>query len=391
MRTGGHILLQLLACAVLGGWLMAASGGPAAAQGIETSAPHALLIDAHTNTVLMEKNADEQFEPASLSKLMTVEVVFHAIKEGRLKLTDTFHVSENAWRRGGAASGGSTMFAALNSDIALEDLLRGIIIQSGNDACIVVAEGMAGSEEAFASMLNARAREIGLTASNFTNSTGLPDPNHVVTARDLAKLARHIVNEYPDLYQIYSESEFTWNDIRQHNRNPLLRESPGADGMKTGHTTAAGYGLVGSVVRDGQRVIMVIAGLKSARERAAEARKLIDWSFRAFEQVELFDAGEVVGTARLFGGEKRQLELTGDGAIRILLPRAVRRKLDARIVYRGPIRAPVEQGDRVAELRVSTDDGVSLSVPLYAAEDVARGALHQRALDSVLDLATRWW
>jgi D-alanyl-D-alanine carboxypeptidase (penicillin-binding protein 5/6) len=366
-------------------------GGIAQAQTIETSAPYVIVIDYDSNTVLLEKNADKSVPPASLSKLMTIEVVFHAIKEGRLSLDDTFHISENAWRKGGAVSGGSTMFAELDSDIKLSDLIQGVIVQSGNDACIAIAEGMAGSEEAFASMLNERARELGLTNSHFANATGLPDPNHRMSMRDLVKLARHMIQEYPDLYRYYSQPEFTWNGILQRNRNPLLREAPGADGMKTGYIKESGYGLVGTTLRDGQRVIVAMTGLESPRERAEEARKLIDWTYRSFEQIELFEAGQKVGEARMFGGTKRWLRLVGEGPVRILLPRGQREKLKARIVYRGPIIAPVEEGTRVAEMRVTTDVGVTLSVPLYAGENIEVGQVHQRALDAVLDLITRWW
>lgn len=366
-------------------------GSGVRAQSIETSAPHVIMLDSDTNTVLLEKDADTPVPPASLSKLMTAEVVFQALEEGRLSLDDKFHISENAWRKGGAPSGGSTMFAELNSDIALGDLIQGVIVQSGNDACIAIAEGMAGTEEAFAQLLNARAAELGLTNSHFSNATGLPDPYHRMSVRDLAKLARHIIRTYPEYYKYFSEPEFTWNDIRQYNRNPLLREAPGADGLKTGYIREAGYGLVGSTLRGGQRVILAMAGLGSIRERAAEARKLIDWAYRAFEQITLFEAGQTVGEARVHGGEERWVKLTGDGDIKILLPRAARRRMTARVVYMGPLLPPVEKGQRVAELRVTTEDGVHLAVPLYAAENVGRGRLHQRALDAALDLITRWW
>lgn len=364
---------------------------PASAQTIETAAPYVILIDSDTNTVLLEKNADTPVPPASLSKLMTMEVVFEALKAGRLGLDDTFHISENAWRRGGAPSGGSTMFAAINSDIRLEDMIQGVIVQSGNDACIAIAEGMAGTEEAFASLLNRRAREIGLTSSNFRNATGLPDPDHVMSMRDLARLARHIIRTYPEYYTYYSQPEFTWNRITQRNRNPLLQSTPGADGMKTGYIRESGYGLVGSAIRDGRRVILAMNGLPSLRERAEEARKLIDWAYRAFEQITLFEAGQAVGEARVHGGEKRWVQLVGEGDIRILLPRSARRRVSARIVYRGPLMPPVTRGQQVAELRVVADDGVNLSVPLYAGEDVGRGPLHRRALDSAFDLVVRWW
>jgi D-alanyl-D-alanine carboxypeptidase (penicillin-binding protein 5/6) len=362
------------------------------AQSIETSAPYVIMIDSDTNTVLLEKNADEPVPPASLSKLMTVEVVFQALEEGRLRLDDLFHISENAWRKGGAPSRGSTMFAELNSDVALSDLLRGIIVQSGNDASIALAEGMAGTEEAFATLMNERARELELTDSHFRNSNGLPEVDQRMSVRDMAKLARHIIRTYPEYYKYFAEPEFTWNNIRQFNRNPLLREAPGADGLKTGHLQESGYGLVGSTLRDGRRVILAMTGLKSIRERAEEARKLIEWAYRAFEQITLFDAGQTVGEARVYGGDKRWVRVEGAGAIKILLPRAARRRMTGHIVYSGPVLAPIEKGQRVAELRVNVEDGgVNLTVPLYAAESIGPGKLHQRALDAALDLLTRWW
>lgn len=361
------------------------------AQTIDTKAPFAVLIDAATGTVLFEKNADQQIPPASLSKLMTIELVFQALKEGRLKQDDTFFVSENAWRKGGANSGGSTMFAILDSEIKLIDLIRGVIIQSGNDACIIIAEGMSGSEESFAREMNNRAAELGFHNSRFTNSTGLPDPNHVMTARELGFLARHIITSYPELYKIYAETEFTWNDILQHNRNPLLRSVTGADGLKTGYTSEAGYSLVGSVVRADLRLIVVVTGLKTRRQREEEARKLLEWGFRTFEQITLFDADEEVGTARVYGGDKWSVKLVGNGPVQILLPRDARGKLRADVRYIGPLIPPVQEGDRVASLKVTSENGISLSVPLYAGEDVGRGPLHRRATDAVLDLMTRWW
>ncbi len=242
----------------------------AAADKFETKAKHAILMDAETGTVLFQKAADEPTPPASMAKLMTTLVVFEALKSGQLTLDTEFMVSENAWRTGGATSGGSTMFAKLGSSIKVSDLLRGIIVQSGNDACIVVAEGMAGTESTFANLMNAEARKLQLEDSHFTNATGLPDPGQHVTVRDLATIARHIVYDFPQYYEIYSETEFTWNKIRQENRNPLLDATIGADGLKTGYTEELGYGLVGSAVRDGQRLILVMNGLASEKERAEE-------------------------------------------------------------------------------------------------------------------------
>src|SRR5438445_4150229 len=246
-------------------------------------APTAILMEATSGSVLFEKNADELRAPSSMMKLMTAEVVFHAIKQGDVKLTDQYVVSENAWRKGGAPAGGSTMFAAIHSHIPVDDLLHGAIIQSGNDACMVLAEGIAGNERTFAEMMTKRARELGLTQSTFANSNGLPDPGNKMTVRELAKLARHIIQTYPDFYKLFGEREFTWNKIRQQNRNPLLTTLEGADGLKTGFTKEGGYGMVGSAVQNGMRLIVVVNGLEDPDDRASEAKKMLEWGFRNFE------------------------------------------------------------------------------------------------------------
>lgn len=383
------VLYNLCRALVVALLLLSSVHSASLAQTIDTKAPYAILIDAETGTVLFEKNADEAVPPASLSKLMTMEVVFNALKEGRLSPSDKFFVSENAWRKGGANSGGSTMFAELGSEITLENLIKGVIIQSGNDACIIIAEGMAGSEEGFADLMNRRAQQLGLNASYFLNSTGLPDPNHVMSARDLAFLSRHIIQTYPDYYKIYAEREFEWNGINQQNRNPLLRSVTGADGLKTGYTSEAGFSLVGSAVRADLRLIVVVTGLERRRDREEEARKLLEWGFRSFQQVTLFNAGDEVGTARVYGGETWTVPLTGDGAVQILLPRVAQRKFRARISYMGPVIPPIAEGDRIASLDVTTEDGISLSVPLYAATDVEEGPLHRRALDAAWNLISR--
>ena len=269
----------------------------------ESSAKQAILMDSGSGKVLFEKNADELMHPASMSKIMTMIMVFERLESGRLSLDDEFTVSENAWRRGGATSGGSTMYLELNSRVSLDNLIKGVIVQSGNDACIVIAEGIAGSEQAFADMMTDRARELGLEQSTFQNSTVLTHPEHQMTPRELALLARYLIEVFPEYYQIYSIPEFTWNNITQPNRNPLLNSYPGADGIKTGYVQAAGYGLTGSAKRDGRRLIMVINGLDSARARAEESRKMLDWGFRQYLTVELYQAGDRVGRARVGGME----------------------------------------------------------------------------------------
>lgn len=366
--------------------------GPASAQtAFETAAPYAYMVDPDSNTVLLEKNADDLIAPASMAKLMTAEIVFHMLREGRLSLDDEFTVSEDAWRRGGATSGGSTMFLQLNSSVRLEDLLRGVIVQSGNDACIVIAEGVAGTEDAFADLMNRRAREIGLTNSNFQNSTGLPHPDQRVTARDLARLAEHIIETYPDFYEYYSEPSFAWNGITQQNRNPLLRENIGADGLKTGFTEESGYGLAASAVQNDQRLILVVNGLNSQRQRAEETRRVMQWGFRAFERTVLFDAGETVGEARVYGGEASRVPLVGRGAVAALVPRGAERDFRARIVYEGPVPAPVAEGVQIGTLEVRNGESVIMRQPLYAGRDIPAGSMARRAFDGLQELVLGWF
>ena len=364
--------------------------GLANAQLYQTKAKQALLLDADTGTILFAKEADTKIPPASLAKIMTMEVVFNQLKNGNLSLQDNFFVSENAWRKGGTSSGGSTMFAKLNSEIPLADLIRGVIIQSANDGSIIIAEGLGGSEEAFSSLMNERGRAIGLNNSNFVNSTGLPAEGQYVSIRDLAKLARHVIAEYPDYYQFYSEPEFEWNKINQRNRNPLLRMKIGADGMKTGYTEASGYAIVGSAIRDGQRLIAVLSGMESKKQRAEEARKILDWGFRAFEKVALFEDKEVLGQANVYGGQKSGVDVVGKGPVEIYLPIGNRDKLRARIVYKGPIIPPVEEGAQVATLKVWIGDELSQEIDLYAGETVEKGGLQRQAVDALKELLFGW-
>ncbi|MDP2356465.1 MAG: D-alanyl-D-alanine carboxypeptidase family protein [Beijerinckiaceae bacterium] len=359
-----------------------ALAAPARAQTIATSAPFAILVDAESGSVLFEKNADDPMSPASMVKVMTAEIAFKALKDGSLNPEDTMTISENAWRRGGAPSGGSTMFAQLNSRVRVIDLLRGAIIQSGNDASIALAEGMRGTEEAFAAAMNMRARELGMTRTTFRNSWGAFHPEQKTTSRDLATLSVHVVRNYPDLYKIYGETEFTWNKIRQLNRNPLLTMNIGADGLKTGNIEDSGFGLIGSAVEGGTRLVVVVNGLKTGRERAEEARKLLVWGLRAFDHRALFAKGEVVGAARVFGGAVGSVPLVSDTPVRVMSPRGSNERLVGRIVWQGPIVAPVKEGDQIARLKVFRGKTLALDIPLRAAQDVEPGALHQRALDA---------
>jgi len=363
---------------------------PASAQLFETKATQAFMIDADTGTVLFAKDADKPIPPASMAKLMTLEMVFNAIKAKRMTLDDTFVVSENAWRTGGAPSGTSTMFAKLKSAVRVEDLIQGVAVQAANDGCIVLAEGMAGSEANFAAQMTERAREIGLSKSTFVNSTGLPADGQQTTVRELTLLALHIWRHYPDFFHYYGQPDFTWNKIAQRNRNPLVAMGIEADGFVAGASEQEGFGLVGTVSHNGTRVIAAISGLANDRERSEEARKLLEWGSRSFQKTEIFAKDEVVGEAQVFGGAKSGVALKAKGPVDIFLPIANRDKLTARIVYNGPVSAPVEEGQPVGELRVWIGDTLSQQTPLFAAEKVAVGTLPQRALDAAKELAVGW-
>ena len=385
--TVAIISLRSIALAATFAWLSLCN---AQAAPFETKASEALMVDAETGTILFAKEPDKQIAPAALAKLMTMEVVFHAIRQGRNTLDDTFEVSENAWRTGGAPSGGSTMFAALKSKIRLGDLIQGIIVQSANDGAIIIAEGMAGSEEQFADLMNARAREIGLKASTFRNSSGLPAEGQVVTVRELVKLAMHIWRDYPEFYKYYAQPEFTWNRIRQRNRNPLLAMNIGADGLATGYTEESGFAIVGSVSRNGRRVFVAMSGMKSEVERATEARKLLDWGMDGLRKTNLFAVDEIVGEAVVYGGAKSNVALTAKAPVAIFVPAADSNHVSARIVYDGPVVAPVEQGAPIGQLKIWVGDTLSQEIPLYAAEAVGKGALYRRAADAVTELLTGW-
>jgi serine-type D-Ala-D-Ala carboxypeptidase (penicillin-binding protein 5/6) len=371
--------------------ILAASSATLRAAGappgtFQTSVPNAILLDPETNSILFEKNADQPVAPASLAKLMTLEFVFNQLKEGKLKLDQQFTITDNAWRKGGAPSHGSTMFAAIHSEVSLDDLLHGIIIDSANDACIAIAEGLAGNETAFGQMLTKRAREIGLEHSTFTNATGYSDPHLRVTARDLAQLARHIMHTYPEYYPYFALRDFTWNKIHQENRNPLLGMGIGADGLKTGDTAEAGFTLVGSAVQEDLRLIVVLTGAKSEKERADEAHKLLEFGFHGFQARVLFAEGQTVGEARVFGGDSRYVPLVGHGIIRVMIPRENEERLSARIVYTGPIPAPVSKGTPIGKLRVWRGENLALEVPLAAGEDVGEGSMPRRAMDGATEL-----
>ncbi len=340
---------------------------PAVAASFDTRAKQAFLIDLSTGAILLDKDAHTRMPPASMSKLMTAYLVFERLKSGALSLNDEFPVSLEASRKGG-----SKMFLAAGHRARLEDLIRGIVIQSGNDACIVVAEGLSGSEAAFAELMNAKARDLGLKDSHFVNATGWPDPDHYMTARDLATLARSLYEEFPEYYHFYSERSFKYSGIKQNNRNPTLDRVEGADGMKTGYTDGSGYGLVASAERDGRRLIMVLNGMASMAERGSEAERVLNWGFGAFGTYKLLRAGETVETAELWLGQKSAATLVVDHDLTVTLPRASRADLKVLVRYEGPTRAPVFKGEQLGSVIVTAPDVEPIERPLYVAETVER-------------------
>lgn len=354
--------------------IAAAVAHPAAAQlgQVETQARQMILMDYDTDTVIFEKNADELMPPSSMSKLMTAYMVFEQLEAGKLRLDDMLPVSEKAWR-----IQGSKMFVPLGGRVKVEDLLRGVIIQSGNDACIVLAEGIAGTEERFAEMMTDRARQLGLKNSTFRNASGWPDPQHLTTARDLATLAKLIISRFPQHYHFYSEKEFTYGvdqvtkkPITQGNRNPLLYKDIGADGLKTGHTEAAGYGLTASVKRGDRRLIMVFNGVKSMNERSREAERLMELGFSQFDNYKIFTAGTVVDEADVWLGNAARVPLVIDRNLAMTLPRQTRGNIKVTVSYDNPIPAPIAKGTPIAKLTVVNRDAVVSEVPLLAGADV---------------------
>lgn len=342
------------------------------AQALETPASHAYLIDTTTGAVLFDKNGDQLMAPASMSKLMTLFMVFERLQDGRLSLDDKFYVSENAWRKGGAKTGGSTMFLEPSMRVRVEDLIRGIIVQSGNDACIVVAEALGGSEESFATEMTDRARELGLTDSIFKNATGWPDPEHRVSSRDLAKLAQVTAERFPEYFHYYSEKSFIYNGIKQSNRNPLIYKDMGADGLKTGHTVESGYGLVGTAVRQDRRLVLVVNGLSSKKMRSSESERLLEWGFREFNNYQMFKSGDVVTDANVWLGKQGTVPLLIEDDLTLTLPKRSRRDMKVTVSYEGPLPAPIQKGQRVATLTITAPDVDTLEIPLVAGDSVTQ-------------------
>ena len=354
--------MQRIASAMLAFLLLAAG-----ARADTTIAPNAILIDGTTGTVLLEKDADTPLPPASMSKLMTVLMVFERLKAGVLSLDQTFPVSRKAWKMGG-----SKTFVRVNRRVSVADLLRGVIVQSGNDASIVLAEGISGSEDAFAAAMTARARELGLESANFTNATGWPHPQHLISVRDLARLAQIIVTEFPELYPMFAERDFEFSGIKQRNRNPMLGRVPGADGLKTGHTNDSGYGLTASAERDGRRLYLVLNGLRNSRVRARESERLIEWGFREFAAYPLLRQGEAVEAAAVWLGSMDRVPLVPDRDVVLSLKRQLRSGLKATVKWTGPVVAPVAKGQKLAILRLEAPGIQPVEHPLYAGADVER-------------------
>ncbi|MGE3714438.1 MAG: D-alanyl-D-alanine carboxypeptidase family protein [Alphaproteobacteria bacterium] len=334
---------------------------------IETAAKQAIMVDADTGAVLLNKQADEPMHPSSMSKLMTVYVAFHRLKEGRLNLTDTLPVSEKAWRKQG-----SKTFVRLGENISVDDLLHGIIVQSGNDACIVLAEGISGSEESFAQEMNRLGKEIGLTHSHFVNATGWPDDNHLMTARDLATLSIHLINDFPEYYPLFAIPQFKYSDITQHNRNPLLGSSLGVDGLKTGHTEAGGYGIALSARQDNRRLVLVINGLSSEKERAEEGKQLLAYGFREFTNRTLLKKGQQVAEADVWFGSEKTVPLVASQDLVTTLPAGDKPDVTFTLKYISPVPAPVTKGAHVADLHIASAGQEAVVVPLHAANDVAK-------------------
>jgi len=341
---------------------------------IDTAARFALIMDFNTGATLLDKEGDAPMPPSSMTKLMTAYIVYGMLKSGRLTLTQELPVSERAWRMQG-----SKMFVPLNGAVKVEDLIRGVIVQSGNDACIVLAEAVAGSEEGFTDLMNAKAKELGLTASSFRNSTGWPDPQQRMSCRDIAALARRLITDYPEYYRYDNEKIFKYNNIEQQNRNPLVQKGV-ADGLKTGHTDEGGYGLVASSARGGRRVIVVVNGLTSMHQRAEESERLLEWAFREFENVKLFSAGDTVDAAKVWLGAHPTVPLVGGQDLVLTMPRQWRNSAKIAVEYENPVPAPVSRGDVLGKLTVSGQGVPGMDVPLLAGADVPRLGLPGRAV-----------
>jgi D-alanyl-D-alanine carboxypeptidase (penicillin-binding protein 5/6) len=385
----GIVELVLATAVLLGVWssLVHAQG---ASKDFVPKSKNAILMDGDTGGILFRHNSEVLVPPASMSKIMTVAVVFKLLKQGKLQMSDEFVMSVNAWRKGGAPSGTSAMMVPVNTKVRLDELLQGVIVQSGNDAAMAIAEGIAGNEDAFARLMEEEARRIGLEKSQFRNATGLFHPDHLMSVRELAVLARHLMREYPQYFPLFAQREFLYRRHKFMNRNPMLFADPNVDGMKTGYIKQAGYGIVVTSKVNGRRLVVVVAGSASEAERRDEVRRLLDWGSTNVGEFKLFEANEIVGRARVWGGSALYVPLTGNGDVNVWLPRfPAAQRLRGEIVYAGPLKAPLSKGTEVARLRVTSTSNAMQEVPLYAAEDVPEGGMMRRGLDSLAHLAFR--
>lgn len=380
--------LAVLAALLL--WTMPPRGQAAEQRLPELKAKQIYLVEAKTGTVLLAQNENQAFPPASLAKLMTMDLVFEAIRKGEVSPSTAFPVSEFAWRTGGAPSGTTTMFAALKSTVPLEDLIRGVVIQNANDACIIIAEGMAVTEAQFAERMTARARDLGMMRSSFANATGLPDQVSVTTAHDLVLLARHIYTNYPDYYRLYSAPDFTWNKIFQRNKNPLLQLGIGVDGLGAGFAEGHGFAVVASVERDGTRLFLAMGGLASEKERLEESRRVLEWALSSFQTKLIFKPDETIGEAAVYGGSASHVALIAAEPVDVYVPSRNPERLTGRIVYDWPLRAPVKKGQPVGTLRLFEGERQIKEVPLLAAAEVAEGTLVSKATDALFELLFFW-
>lgn len=366
-RELAHLMMAPIAAALMAVFVAIGAPANAALPTIDTSAKQAVMIDYNTGTVLFAKNAEERTAPSSMAKMLTLYVLFERIKEGRVKMDDTLAVSEKAWR-----TGGSKMFVKVGSRVRIEDLIQGIAVQSGNDACVVVAEGLAGSEQAFAEEMNKQAQKLGMKNSHFVDASGLPDPDQYVTVTDLAILARHIMKDFPDFYHYFSEINFTYNGIKQGNRNPLLYKKLNVDGVKTGHTESGGYGLTVSALRDGRRLVLVLNGMSSVNERSRESEKLLDWGYREWNNYALFKTGDKVADADVWLGTQTSIPLVVGRDLVVTMPRFERDKMKVTVSYSGPVPAPISKGAAIGSVRVETPDLPAIELPVAAADSVDR-------------------
>ncbi|WP_432347742.1 D-alanyl-D-alanine carboxypeptidase family protein [Shinella yambaruensis] len=378
-------LILLLSVASLA---FAQSAAPQA--GFDVKAKQVYLIEAETGTVLFARAEDEAVPAASLAKLMTMASVFKALASGETTLDTTYPVTEYAWRTGGAPSRTSTMFAALKSTPRVEDLIRGVTVQFANDACIVLAEGLAGSETAFAERMTAEARALGLEKSSFANATGLPNPGNMVTMREMVALARHLQTRYPQHMRYYLEPEFEWNKIKQRNRNPLLALNIGVTGFVTGFSEEGGYSIVAAVNRDGKHLVLAMGGMESDKARIDESRRIIEWALSSFERRTLFKEGEAIADASVYGGDASTVPLVAGEQVDVFLPKDNSQRLVARVVYNWPVRAPVTPGQAVGTLKIWNDKQLLREVPVETAGSVGVGTLRARALDALIELFFFW-